>query len=314
MSTAETRSSSSTRPDTKSPGGVLAGVGWMIVTTLLFAAVTGIVRHVGSEIPAAEAAFLRYLFGAILVLPAMAPLLRAPPPSRTLAVFALRGLVHGIGVILWFYAMARIPVAEVTALGYLAPLFVTLGAALVFGEPLHRRRLLAVLAGLVGAMIIVRPGFTEVSLGQLAQIAAAPLFAASYLIAKRLTDDEDPAVIVGMLSLVCTLVLLPGALLHWRAPSLAELGWFALTAVIATAGHYCMTRALRAAPVTVTQPVSFLQLVWATAMGVALFGEPLDPFVLLGGGIVVAAATFIAHREVQLARRHPAPPPPAVKL
>ena len=121
-------------------------------------------------------------------------------------------------------------------------------------------------------------------------------------------------VIVGMLSVVCTLTLLPGAILEWRQPTLEEIFWLGLTAVFATAGHYTLTRAYGAAPITVTQPISFLQLVWATLLGMAMFGEALDPFVILGGGLVVAAATYISHRETQVARRQMTPPAAATKV
>ena len=215
---------------------------------------------------------------------------------------------------LWFYAMARIPIAEVTAIGYTAPIFVTIGAALFLGERLHARRIGAVIAGFVGAMIIVRPGFQEISSGQLAQLAAAPLFAASFLMAKRFTDASDSGVIVFMLSLFCTLTLLPGALMHWRDPTWEEVFWLAMTAAFATAGHYTLTKAFQCAPITVTQPVQFLQLVWATLLGVAVFGEPVDPYVIAGGGIIVAAATYISHREAMRARRAVTPPAPATKV
>ena len=292
---------------------VMAGIGWMILTTLCFVAVTGIVRYIGSEIPAAQAAFIRYAFGVLLFLPWMGGLLRNLPRGRVLGLYTARGITHGIAVILWFYAMARIPIAEVTALGYTAPIFVTIGAALFFRERLHFRRIAAVIVGFLGTLIILRPGFHEIALGQAAQLAAAPLFAASYLFAKRLTDDEDPVVIVIMLSIFCTLTLMPFALADWHMPSAATVLWLALTAVFATLGHYCMTRAISAAPLTVTQPVGFLQLVWAALLGIAVFGEPLDPFVLLGGGIVVAAITFISHREAVAARRQMTPPAPATK-
>ena len=218
-----------------------------------------------------------------------------------------------LGVILWFYAMARIPIAEVTALGYTAPIFVTVGAAFFFGERLHFRRIAAVAVAFLGTLVILRPGFHEISAGQIAQLCAAPLFAASFLFAKRLTDDEDPVTIVIMLSIFCTLTLLPGAVINWVTPTLWEVFWLAMTAVVATLGHYTMTRAIRAAPLTVTQPVTFLQLVWATALGIAFFGEPMEPFVLIGGGIVVAAITFISHREAVAARRQVTPPPGATK-
>ena len=291
----------------------LAGIGWMVLTGFCFVGVTGIVRYIGSDIPAVEAAFIRYAFGVLLFLPMMRPVLKNPPSLGILKLHAARGLVHGIGVILWFCAMARIPIAEVTALGYTAPIFVTIGAAFFFGERLHFRRIAAVGVGFLGTMLILRPGFHEISGGQIAQLCAAPLFAASFLLAKRLTDDEDPLMIVIMLSIFCTLTLLPGAVINWVTPTLSEVFWLAMTAVVATLGHYTMTRAIRAAPLTVTQPVGFLQLIWATALGIAFFGEPMDPMVLIGGGIVIAAITFISHREAVAARRQLTPPPGATK-
>lgn len=292
---------------------VIAGIGWMVLTTFCFVAVTGIVRYVGSDIAAVQAAFIRYVFGVVLFLPVMGRIFADLPSARTLRLHVFRGLVHGVAVTLWFFAMARIPIAEVTALGYISPIFVAVGAAVFFGEKLHFRRIAAIGVALLGALIILRPGFQDVSAGQLAQILAAPMFAASFLLAKRLTAIEDPIVIVIMLSVLCTLVLLPGAIANWTTPSANELFWLAMTAVFATIGHYAMTRAFRAAPLTVTQPVGILQLVWAALLGIVAFGEPIDPFVVLGGGIVVAAATFISHREAIAAQRIKTPPAPATK-
>ncbi len=297
------------------PGqSTLQGIAWMVVTGLLFVCVTGIVRHLGSDIPAIEAAFIRYLAGLLLISPVFLRLLRRRPPAAFMKLYVGRGLVHGIAVMLWFYAMARIPIAEVTAIGYTAPIFVTLGAAFFLGEKLHLRRISGVLIGFAGTIIILRPGFESTSLGQLAQLAAAPLFAASFLIAKKLTSREDPLVIVGMLSLFCTLTLLPGAVMQWRTPTPEEIFWLTLTAVFATAGHYTLTRAFRAAPITVTQPVGFLQLIWAVLLGIIVFGEALDPYVIFGGGIIVAATTYISHREVVAARRAVTPPAVGTKI
>lgn len=297
-----------------SPDRTVEGILWMLVTGLLFVAVTGIVRHLGSDLPAIEAAFIRYAIGLVLILPMARPLLTRRISGKAWRTYGLRGLAHGAAVMLWFYAMARIPIAEVTAIGYTAPIFVTIGAALFLGERIQMRRVLAVLVAFAGAMIIIRPGFQELSYGQLAQICAAPLFAASFLMAKRFTDSEEPGVIVFMLSLFCTLTLLPGAVWQWRTPTGEEVFWLTLTAIFATVGHYTLTQAFKAAPITVTQPVSFLQLVWATLLGMMVFGEAADPFVLLGGGIIVASATYISHREAVMARAARTPPAPATKL
>jgi drug/metabolite transporter (DMT)-like permease len=290
-----------TTPDTRA--SALAGIAWMLVTGLLFVAVTGTVRYLGSDMPAVQAAFIRYLFGLILIAPILFRLRGNWPSRGMMGLYTLRGLCHGLAVMLWFYAMARIPIAEVTALGYTAPIFTTIGAALFLGERFHTRRILAVAAGFLGAIVILRPGFQSIETGSIAQLAAAPLFAASFLLAKKMTRSESPAMIVAMLSIFCTLTLLPGALLEWRAPSVDELFLLFLTAVFATAGHYTLTRAFEAAPITVTQPAAFLQLVWAALLGLIAFGEPLDPWIFLGGGIVVAAVTYIAHREAVAAGR-----------
>ncbi len=282
---------------------MLAGIAWMVLSGILFVCVTGIVRYIGTGLPSPVAAFMRYAMGVVLLSPALVRLISYRPSPRSLMLYGVRGLMHGSAVILWFYAMARIPVAEVTAIGYTSPIFITLGAALFFKERLHARRIFAIVAGFAGAMLVIRPGFSEVSSGQLAQLAAAPLFAASYLIAKSLTRTESPVVIVGMLTITSTLALAPFAIANWQTPSLHDSLWLALTAAFATTGHYTLTRAFKAAPLTVTQPFTFLQLVWATFLGMLAFGEPFDPWVIAGGGLIVASVTYIAHRESAARRR-----------
>jgi len=233
----------------------------------------------------------------VLIAPVLFRVRRQLPRGRALGLSVLRGMVHGVAVMLWFYAMARIPIAEVTAIGYTAPIFTTLGAAVFLGERLHARRIAAVVFGFIGVLIILRPGFEIIKLGALAQLLAAPFFAASFLIAKKLTESLDPSVIVAMLSVFTTAALVPGTIAQWQHPSLVELLWLFATAVFATLGHYTLTRALQAAPITLTQPISYLQLVWATLLGVIAFGEAVDGWVIFGAGIIVIAITYISHRE-----------------
>ena len=280
-----------------------AGIAWMILAGVLFVLVTATVRYIGTNLPAPVAAFMRYFMGLVILSPVLVRLVGYRPGPRVLMLYGIRGVVHGLGVILWFFAMARIPIAEVTAIGYLAPIFITIGAALFLGEKMHVRRIMAVLAGFAGAMLVIRPGFAEVSTGQLGQLAAAPLFATSYLIAKVLTRSEKPMAIVGVLTITSTLALLPFAVANWQTPSLHETLFLSLTAFFATSGHYALTRAFKAAPLTVTQPFTFLQLVWAALIGMAMFGEPFDPWVIAGGGVIIAAVTYIAHREAAANRR-----------
>jgi drug/metabolite transporter (DMT)-like permease len=276
------------------------GVAWMALTGLLFVAVTGIVRHLGSDMNPIQAAFIRYAMGVVI----MAPLLLRVrwsrlAPRRRLGMYLARGIVHGAAVMLWFYAMAHIPIAEVTALGFTAPIFTTIGAALFLGERVRARRIGAVLVGFAGAMIILRPGIAAIDPGAIAQLIAAPLFAASFILAKKLTETDSSGVIVGVLTVIVTLMLLGPAMLVWRTPTLGELGWLFATASFATAGHLTLTQAFRSAEITVTQPVAFLQLIWATLLGFYVFGEQPDLFTWIGAAVIVSSATYIAHREIR---------------
>ncbi|WP_439155681.1 DMT family transporter [Yoonia sp.] len=291
----------------------LAGVFWMVVTGLMFVAVTAIVKYLGKDVPAAEAAFLRYLLGLVFLLPMIRPILNARLTQRQLRLFAARGVMHTLAVILWFFAMARIPIAEVTAMNYLSPVYVSIGAALFLGEKLPPRRLIAVLLALVGAAVILRPGMKAVEPGHIAMLATAVFFAIGYLIAKQLSGELSPAVVVGMLSITVTIGLAPFAAAVWVTPTWGQLGGLFLVACFATAGHYTMTMAFAAAPLTVTQPVTFLQLVWAVLLGAVFFGEAVDAFVVLGGVIIMASVSFITWREA-VARRAVTPAVPATKV
>ncbi|MCP5149573.1 MAG: DMT family transporter [Ectothiorhodospiraceae bacterium] len=271
----------------------------MVTTGVLFVGVTGVVRYLGTDMSAVQAAFLRYLFGTLMMLPLLARVWRTERGPRRLGLHALRGSVHAVGVMLWFFAMARIPIADVTAIGFTTPVFTTIGAVLFLRERFSPRHAVAVAVAFAGTVVVLRPGLQAIEAGALAQLAAAPLFACSFLVAKKLTETESGVAIVAWLSVFVTLALAPFALADWRTPTPWELLWLLVTAGLATAGHYTLTHALRACPITVLQPFTFLQLVWATALGFLAFAEVPDPWTLAGGALIVAAATYIVRSEAR---------------
>ena len=296
------------------PSRPLVGILWMLFTGLCFVAVTALVKFMGPRIPAPEAAFLRYLMGLVFILPLLRSMLKTQLDRVLWVQFGVRGVSHALGVMLWFYAMTQIPIADVTAINYLAPVYVTLGAALFLGERLAVRRIAAVIAALIGAAIILRPGFREISSGHWAMMVAAVVFGGSYILAKVTVDKAGPPIVVGMLSVWVTVSLAPFAWAVWVPPTWGEIGVLFAVAFFATLGHYTMTLALAAAPVAVTQPVTFLQLVWATLLGVVMFAEPVDIWVVLGGMLILGSVTFIAWREAALNRRAVTPPVSATKV
>jgi drug/metabolite transporter (DMT)-like permease len=279
----------------------------MVMTGICFVAVTALVKTLGGRIPAAESAFLRYVIGLVFLIPVWRELTAIKLTPRQKKLFGIRGIVHTLGVILWFYAMTRIPIAEVTAMNYLNPVYVSILAVFLLGERMAMRRVLAVISALIGSLIILRPGFRELDPGHIAMLGTALLFAGSYLIAKIVSGELPASMVVALLSITVTIGLAPFAIAVWVTPSLADLGVLAAIACFATAGHYTMTLAFAAAPVTVTQPVTFLQLVWSVLLGALFFGEPADPWVILGGGIIMASVIFITLREAVLRKSHRTP-------
>ena len=281
----------------------IIGIMWMVLTTILFVGVTATVRYLEGEVPAPQAAFLRYAIGTLLLTPSLITLIKIKPNKPLMSKFLLRGLVHSFGVTLWFYAMSVMPVAEVTAIGFLTYIFVSIGACIFLKEKLHKHRITAVIISFVGALIILRPGFKVIESGQLGMLMATVVFTASYLIAKIVSKERSSSEIVAMLSVFTTIFLIPSAIYSWEPISLEALLILAFTALIATIGHITMTQAIKAAPMVVTQPILFLQLVWASMVGLFLFDEQFDLYVIVGGTVIMICVCYVSYREHVLGKR-----------
>ena len=281
----------------------IVGILWMVITTILFVGVTATVRYLEGEVPAPQAAFLRYAIGTLMLAPSLITLTKFKPNRSLFNKFLLRGFVHSIGVTLWFYAMSVMPVAEVTAIGFLTYIFVSIGASIFLKEKLHKHRLSAILISFIGALIILRPGFKVIESGQLGMLIATMVFTASYLIAKVVSKERTSSEIVAMLSIFTTIFLIPSAIYSWEPLSLQALLILAFTALIATLGHITMTKAIKAAPMVVTQPVLFLQLVWASMVGLFIFDEEFDLFVIIGGTVIMLCVCYVSYREHILGKK-----------
>ena len=281
----------------------IVGIMWMVLTTVLFVGVTATVRYLEGEVPAPQAAFLRYAIGTLFLTPSLISLIKVKPDKPLMSKFLLRGLVHSFGVTLWFYAMSVMPVAEVTAIGFLTYIFVSIGACLFLKEKLHKHRITAVIISFIGALIILRPGFKVIESGQLGMLMATVVFTASYLIAKIVSKERSSSEIVAMLSVFTTIFLIPSAIYSWEPVSLEALLILAFTALIATVGHITMTQAIKAAPMVVTQPILFLQLVWASMVGLFLFDEKFDLYLIIGGTVIMICVCYVSYREHVLGKK-----------
>ena len=267
----------------------------MVVTTLLFAIVTGIVRYIGSDIPAPVAAFIRYIISTLFFIPLIVKMFILERNRSNRRVYWSRGLAHGFGVILWFFAMARIPVSEVTAIGYITPIFVSIAAFIFLKETFSISIIGALAICMIGMIIIIRPTTSGIATGQLSMIIATLFFAASYILAKKLSETESTLEILVALNFIVTLTLAPFAIAFWVTPSLQEVLFLGIVALFATAGHFTMTMALKLAPITITQPISYVHIVLASFIVFIFFGETISLWFTVGAALIILSSLYVTY-------------------
>jgi drug/metabolite transporter (DMT)-like permease len=255
-----------------------------------------------------EAQFLRYLFGLIVLLPiafraGISAGLRAYKPNG-LSGQLWRGAVHTAALLLWFAALPHLSMADTTAIGFMTPIFVMIGAGLFLREKMVAARWVAAGIGFAGMLVVMGPKLTgNGGLWMLVMLASAPMFAGSFLITKALTKRDSPAVIVFWQALTVSAFTLPLALVHWVWPTPFQWAVFLLSGVLGSSGHWCLTNSFRLADISSTQSLKFLDLVWSAAIGFALFRDIPTSASMIGGSIICGATVWIARREAQQAKQ-----------
>lgn len=274
------------------------GMVWMVVGGMLFSLLNTIARELTLHLDVYQSQFLRYLFGLIFILPwVWRDGWRAYMPVNMVGQF-WRGGVHTLGLILWFTALPKIPLADMTAIGFTGPIFIMIGAAWFLGEPMRKDRWIAAIIGFAGVLVVVLPKMSgEGGWFNLVMLASSPVFAASFLITKALTRYEKPGVIVLWQALTVSVLSLPMALPHWQMPTPMQWLGFAATGVLGTLAHYCLTLAFALADISATQSLRFLDLVWASLLGWLVFGDVPSQSTWLGAFVILWATVWIARRE-----------------
>jgi drug/metabolite transporter (DMT)-like permease len=245
--------------------------------------------------------FLRNLFASVLLLPLLtwrgASLLK----SRQLNLYGVRVLVSLFSMQAWFYALSLIPIGEVTAISFLAPVFGTVGAIFFLGERVRLRRWSAIMVGFLGAMIILRPGVAPLGLGQACALFSAISIGVVVIMVKQLTAHDDPDKIVFLTNVMMTPLSLVPALFVWRWPpveALPPLLGMALTAVLA---HVALVRGYAATDASLAMTFEFSRLPFSVGIAYLAFGETIDTWTWAGAAVIFASAVYITRREAMLA-------------
>ncbi|GGB55381.1 membrane protein [Tistrella bauzanensis] len=286
------------------PGrALIVGGLWMTAASGLLALLAALIRMASDHVHPLEIVFFRNLFGVVLMMPMLG---RLPMPydfRRRWPLFGARGLTSFAAMATWFFAVSTIALADAVALNFTLPLFATLLAVLVLGEVVRGRRWTALGVGFLGTVIVLRPGFTEVSAGTIAALASAGFMAASAVSIRKMSAHDGPAVITFWSNIVMTPISLVPALFVWTWPGWQGWLWLLGVGAVAIAAQICLSRAYGAAPTSAVMPFDFTRLPFAVLIGLVWFGEVPDPWTLVGAAVIIGSAIYITRREARLAGR-----------
>lgn len=262
---------------------------WMLGAITSFSAMAIAGREIGQVHDTFEIMTFRSLVGVVIV-GAIVVAKRHPVRSPHMGVHVFRNLAHFTGQNLWFYALTLIPLAQVFALEFTAPIWAILLAPLILAEPLRRRGVMAALVGFVGILIVTRPFGAPLSAGILAGAGCAVAFGLTAVLTRRLTRSDAVLTILFWLTLMQAIMGIvcagyDGAI---TPPTSATLPWLVLIGLCGLSAHYCLTTALSLAPASVVMPMDFARLPVIAVLGAWIYGETLDPLVFAGAALIIA--------------------------
>lgn len=280
------------------PGGTAQGVVLMCIGVALLSFNDAFAKTLTANYAPLQILFLRNLIAlpfAVLIALRMggtSALFSSRPKAHL-----LRGAMWILATVMFFTSFRYLPLAEATALLFVAPLFITALSALLFGEAVGKFRWTAILAGFAGVLIVVRPGGATFEAVSLLPIGAALLYAFMMLSARWLEARES--VWTVLLYLTGTGALMSGLIvfLVWKPVRIEDLWLFMAIAFFGTAGMTMMTQAFRSAPASVVAPLEYSALLWATGLGWLIWDEVPDQLTFLGAAIVIASGMVIIWRE-----------------
>ena len=274
----------------------------MLGAMILFSTMGVFIKLSSSQLHPLEVVFFRNFLALFFLTPWIFKQRATVFKSNRKKLYTLRAVFNVVGMAAGFTALTLIPLAEATALSFTAPLFATLGAALILGEVVRQRRIIAIFFGFIGMLIILRPGIEAISPGALLAIANAITIEITVLIVKKLTITEKPITIVAFMALLQTPMALIPALFYWEWPSLITWTWLFCLAGAGTIGHLMYTKAIQLAEVSQLQPIDFVRLPIIALFGYIVFAEQPGIWVWIGGAVIFLSTAYVTHREAAISK------------
>ncbi|MEE8499988.1 MAG: DMT family transporter [Kiloniellales bacterium] len=273
------------------------GILWMLATTFCFVSMDALAKYLSQSYPVLQVVWARYVFHLLILALVLGP--RLPRVVRTgrLGLQFLRSLFLLGATGLFFAALSFIPLADATAIMFVAPILVTAMSVPLLGEHVGPQRWASVVVGFLGALVIIRPGSDAMEPAALLALGAASCYGFYQIATRRLSATDAPLTTLMYSAAVGVLVSCAVVPFFWVTPSPAD--WLAMMGLglFGALGHFALIKAFQAATAVTVTPFGYVNLLWAVLFGFVMFGELPDAWTVLGAAIIAASGLYILHRE-----------------
>ena len=241
--------------------------------------------------------FFRFFFGLIIISPYLVKNKFNTYKTRNLKFYLLRGFFNLPMMIFGFGALVYVPFDQFKAMNFLSPIIVVLLSIIIFREKIFYFRILALIIGFIGMLIIIRPGIIEFNIGTLMILISLTFWSFIIILSKFVSKDDSPITMVTYQYTIMTILALPLAVFFWQAPSLISLFYVFIAAISGTILHLCLAQSYKYAELSVTQPIWFSGLIFGSIFGYFAFNETPDIWTWVGGIVVFSSVLVITYNE-----------------
>ncbi len=270
---------------------------YAICTCLLVSIMISIVRHLSDNFHVFFIVMMRNFFAFSLFLPLMIKSRSSLFKTKNINLHFIRNVNGLIGMILWFYAITLIPLPEAVSITFSVPIITTFGAMFFLKEKINTNVWIALFIGLIGILIIIRPGFKDFHFAYLLAIFATFSWSISNILVKKMTTTDKPETIVAYMSFIMLVLSIPLGLMHIKSMNLNDIFWLFMLGLFSNLSHLSMSKSYSKADLNIVQPFDFTRLIFISIISYFAFDEVIDAYSAIGAAIIMMGTIFVAPKR-----------------
>ena len=281
----------------KSHNQEMQGIFWMLYASLWFAIMASIVKYLTIEMEPFMVVFFRSLFAMVCILPGLYKYGFSNIKTNHIKYYYTRAFTGTVGMVLIFVAIAKLPITSVTALTFTVPLITSIIAVIHLNEKLRKHNVIALLVGLIGILVILRPGTDTFQIYSLLVLGAASCWSISNILIKKLTKTDDPQVIVYLMIIIMAIFSLPVALLKWETPNIEQLIVLFLLGFVSNQAQFSLAHSYSKADMGTVLPFDYSRLVFISIIAYVFFNEIIDTYTIIGSIFIFFSGLYIVKHQ-----------------